>query len=139
MVETFEYQERVKLHADGERTRLALKGSYRQELKTWAEEKKVRTEAMGYLRVIFQDGNLAATMRGLQDPYDALQSMREILGIADPDQLMSTIGTSIADIPFTMVNQRDEGAVTRLLKEALDHMYLVLEIFLSKFVAVDPL
>ena len=121
------YQGRVRMHAEGKRASQALDNAYRLDIKVWEEHKKVRTEGMGYLRVIFQDGKLASAMRGQNDPYNALMAMRQMLGIANPEQLMSTIGASIVAIPFTTLNQRDEEAVTGLLKKVLDLMYLVQE------------
>jgi hypothetical protein len=98
-------------------------------LKAWEDDRRIRTEAIGYLRAIFHSGKLAAAMRGRDDPHTALNAMRQLLGISDPDQLMSTIGGSITTICFGVSDQRSEAAVTRLFKEVLDLMYLVQERF----------
>ena len=125
--EVMRHQERVKIYADSKRATLALDVAYRREVKDWEDRRKIRTEGMGYLRRIFQEGKLASAMRGRHDPHDALKAMRQILGVANPQQLMSTIGAAIVAIPFTSANQRDEDVVTSLLKQILELMYLVQE------------
>jgi hypothetical protein len=85
MAEIEKYHAEVKRYTESEHRRLALESSYRSNLKAWEDHQKVRTEAIGYLRAIFHNGKLAAAMRGRDDPHIALNAMRQLLGISDPD------------------------------------------------------
>jgi hypothetical protein len=121
------FQDAYKLYAEGEKSQQVLNSIFRTETKDWEDKRKQRTEALGYLRAVFGTGKLAAVMRGLDDPFDALSSMRRILGIEDPVQLLATIGATIASLPLTQEHSRDAEAVTAFFKSVLEYTYLVQE------------